>query len=213
VGYFGFIRGEATIDLVARVAERLRGEVEFRFRGVLTTVGAERFRATLERNPNISYAGEYDNPRELAELYGQVDFAWALDIENADANSRWLLPCRFYEAGLFGVPLIAMRGFEVGNLVERLGVGWTIEEPAEDAIVSLFRSLSRDEYARRRARLRQLPQSTFVAGPDARTLCSILNRHVRLRTATRPSDATPLVPADAEPLAPPDAEPRRRGLR
>ena len=115
VGYFGLIRGEATFDLIARLADRLQGRVMFKFGGVLTTVEQAKFDAVLQRCPNIVYGGPYLPQQDLERLYRDVDFAWALDLEHTDHNSRWLMPCRFYEAGYFGVPCLAVHGFEVGS--------------------------------------------------------------------------------------------------
>lgn len=162
VGYFGLIRGKATLDLIERIAARLRGRVEFHFRGILTTIDRGRFQATLMRNSNILYGGEYANPGDLATLYHSVDFAWALDLENVDANSRWLMPCRFYEAGAFGVPCLAATDFEVGKRISELGVGWTFGEPFEDSIVQFFLEISQEEYEQKRRRLLTLASETFV---------------------------------------------------
>ena len=63
------------------------------------------------------------SPRDLASVYDGVDFAWAIDLENTEHNSRWLMPCRFYEAGLHGVPCLAVRGFEIGAELDRHGLG------------------------------------------------------------------------------------------
>src|SRR4030095_1054512 len=43
VGYFGLIRGEATVDLIARLARRLQDRVIFKFGGVFTTVEQDKF--------------------------------------------------------------------------------------------------------------------------------------------------------------------------
>jgi succinoglycan biosynthesis protein ExoL len=174
VGYFGLIRGEATIALMTRLAARLRDRVMFQFRGVFTTVDEARFRAALAANPNMTYDGEYANPRDLGQMYGGVDFAWAIDLENVEHNSRWLRPCRFYEAGLFGVPCLAARDFEVGRLVDSLAVGWTFGEPIEEALVRFFESLTLADYAAKRRALATLPIDRFVAGEDGAELCRAL---------------------------------------
>lgn len=174
VGYFGLIRGQATFDLMARLAVRLHDKVLFKFRGVLTTVDKEHFFATLSRNNNMIYEGEYENPRDMEALYGNVDFAWALDLEHIQHNSRWLLPCRFYEAGLFGVPCLVVHGFEIGTLIERLGVGWAFEEPFESALARFFETVTLSEYEEKRQRLLALPVGTLVAKQDVATLCRIL---------------------------------------
>jgi succinoglycan biosynthesis protein ExoL len=174
VGYFGLIRGEETFDLMTRLAERLEGRVLFKFRGVLTTVHREKFDAVLRRCPNVVYGGPYLPHQDLEAMYGGVDFAWALDLEHTDHNSRWLMPCRFYEAGYFGVPCLAVRGFEVGTALEKHGIGWTFETPLEDRIVQFFEQLTPAAYDDVRARLKGMPAGMFVAGEDVARLCTLL---------------------------------------
>jgi succinoglycan biosynthesis protein ExoL len=176
VGCFGLIRGQETFDLITRLAERLPSKVLFYFRGIVTTVDAERFANTVARHDNMVYGGAYVNPDDLPEIYGAVDFAWSLDLEYTDANSRWLMPCRFYEAGAFGVPCLAARHFEVGNRVDALGTGWTFAPPYEEDIARFFEDLTRADYDRVLRRLREVPPTAFVAGDDVAALCRLLVR-------------------------------------
>lgn len=166
VGYCGLIRGQETIDMIIRIAERLQGLVLFRFRGIFTTADRDNLLRATVRLDNLVYEGDYVNPRDLADIYGDLDFAWAVDLEHRDHNSRWLLPCRFYEAGYFGVPCLAAHGFEVGRLIDRDRLGWTFDDPYEDAIVQFFKTLPQAEYDEIRQRLLSMPNSAFVAGED-----------------------------------------------
>jgi succinoglycan biosynthesis protein ExoL len=174
VGYFGLIRGEQTFALMARLAERLQGKVLFTFRGALTTVDAKLFNDTLKRLPNMIYGGPYHPHTELESLYRDVDFAWALDLEHTDHNSRWLLPCRFYESGYFGVPCLAVRDFEIGSVLERHGIGFTFDTPLEDQLVRFFEELTLADYQRICRRLGRMPADMFVAGDDVARLCSLM---------------------------------------
>lgn len=176
IGYCGLIRGEATMRLVQRLADRLGAKVRFRFHGVFTTVSEATFRALFEGRRNVVYAGEYAHPRDLATVYDGVDFAWAIDLEDAEHNSRWLLPNRFYEAGICGVPCLAVAGFELGLLLDRLGVGWSFEAPLEDTLVRFFETVDAADYEARRRRLAAMPSSSFVAGEEFATLCATLKR-------------------------------------
>jgi succinoglycan biosynthesis protein ExoL len=176
VGYFGLIRGEATVDLIARLAERLQGRVLFKFGGVLTTVHQAKFDAVLHRCSNIAYSGPYLPQQDLEQLYRGVDFAWALDLEHTDHNSRWLMPCRFYEAGYYGVPCLAVHRFEVGNVIEKHKIGWTFDAPLEDSLVRFFERLTEADYQLIWRRLRAVPSSMFVAGDDITRLCETLSR-------------------------------------
>lgn len=205
VGYFGLIRGEATFDLMTRLAARLGDKVLIKFRGVLTTVDEEHFRRTLRQYPNMVYDGPYRPHDDLPDLYGDVDFAWALDLENADHNSRWLLPCRFYEAGHFGVPCLAVHGFEVGALIEEHRIGWTFGRPLEEQLVRFFQTLAPADYLKVRDRLRSLPQSTFVAGEDVARLSAIL-----ARLAAGTAEAVERLPLRPGAVATGPARPSRR---
>src|SRR6478752_2781656 len=175
VGYFGLIRGEDTFALMARLAERLQGKVQFVFRGALTTVDTARFHETLKRLPNMTFGGPYQPHSDLETLYREVDFAWALDLENTDHNSRWLMPCRFYESGYFGVPCLAVRDFEIGSVVERHGIGFTFAEPLEDQLVRFFEHLTVADYERVTRSLSRMPNEMFVAGDDVARLCRMMD--------------------------------------
>jgi len=177
VGYCGLIRGQATFDLIVRLAERLHGVVQFKFRGLVTTVDSETFGRAIERFENLVYEGPYVSPDDLSVVYGDLDFAWALDLENTEHNSRWLLPCRFYEAGYFGVPCLTAAGFEVAGRVESQRIGWSFGAPYEEALVRFFRELTPQDYAARQQRLKAMPANIFVAGDDARRLCRLVDGH------------------------------------
>jgi succinoglycan biosynthesis protein ExoL len=175
VGYFGLIRGEGTFALMARLAERLRGRVQFVFRGALTTVDTTRFRDTLKRLPNMTFGGPYQPHSDLETLYREVDFAWALDLEHTDHNSRWLMPCRFYESGYFGVPCLAVRDFQVGQVVEQHGIGFTFGQPLEEQLVRFFETLTVADYECISSELARMPDDTFVAGDDVVRLCRLID--------------------------------------
>jgi succinoglycan biosynthesis protein ExoL len=149
--------------------------VLFKFRGVVTTIDGARFDAALRRHPNIVYGGSYLAYRDLESLYRDVDFAWAIDLEHVDHNSRWLLPCRYYEAGYFGVPCLAVRGLEVGSLLERHHIGWTFDAPLQDTLVRFFTTLRSGDYAHIRGRLRAMPADAFVAGGEVARLSKMID--------------------------------------
>ena len=175
VGYCGLIRGQDTVNLIVRLAKRLDGLVQFKFRGLVTTADQEAFLQAVAQHDNLVYEGPYVSPRDLPAVYGDIDFAWALDLENTEHNSRWLLPCRYYEAGYFGVPCLTARGFEIGRLVEGHQTGWSFDAPYEEALVAFFRNLDPAAHAACRQRLLAKPKGDFVAGEDGQKLCRLLD--------------------------------------
>lgn len=202
IGYFGLIRGQATIELMVRLAKLLPDKIELRFRGVITTVDEAWFRSVVEESENISYGGEYSNPNDLPELYESIDIAWALDLEDVACNSRWLLPCRFYEAGFFGVPCLAVRGFEFGALLDRLDVGWTFDNPLEESLVRFFMTLTPTSYQQKRRNLAACPANTFAAGNDGGGLCGKLEELASRKSGDQVPNTSSVVPAAASDKVP-----------
>jgi succinoglycan biosynthesis protein ExoL len=139
----------------------------------MTTVDSAGFVAALERNQNMVFEGDYVSPTDLRRLYSGVDFSQAFDLDNAKHNSRWLPLCRFYEAGLSGLPCLAVRGSEIGGLIDELDVGWTFADPLENSLVAFFRSLTEEDCSLKRDRLMRLPTSVFVSGEDIAALCRL----------------------------------------
>jgi len=111
----------------------------------------------------------------LEQLYRGVDFAWALDLEHTDHNSRWLMPCRFYESGYFGVPCLAVRDFEIGSVLDRHGIGFTFAQPLEDQLVRFFETLTVPDYEHVARTLSRMPNDLFVAGDDMARLCRLMD--------------------------------------
>lgn len=202
IGYFGLIRGHATIELMMRLALALPDKIEIEFRGIPTTVNHAWFLSMLARIDNIRYGGEYHNPDDLASLYSGVDFAWAIDLENTESNSRWLLPCRFYEAGLFGVPCLAAKEFEIGRLLDRLDIGWTFDNPIEASLVKFFETLTPQAYEKKRRRLLACSPDTFMAGPNddalSKRLMQLAERH-RFEPMSAPAGSRAAVKDEAPP--------------
>ena len=176
VSYAGLIRGQRTFDLIRRLARRFEDEVLFKFHGVLTTVDPLEFQAAVAEQENMLYCGEYVSPRDLADIYRDTDFVWALDLENIDGNSRWLLPCRLYEAGYLGLPCLAARDFEVGRKIEELRAGWTFPAPFEAALSSFFATVTPDEYEETRRRVASLPPNAFLSKDETSAFCQYLSR-------------------------------------
>ena len=198
VSYVGLIRGQRTFDLITRLAENLRDEVLFKFHGILTTVDRQLFDQALARNANMVYCGDYVNPRDLAHVYRDADFVWALDLENIDNNSRWLLPCRLYEAGALGLPCLAVRDFEVGRKIDALDIGWTFDQPFENPLIEFFQSVTRAEVDEKRSRLLDLPKESFVADDDAAVLCRLVSDSVIMVRRTRHARARRITAAHSD---------------
>ena len=160
LGWVGTLRCAKSLAILAEAARRLGPRLEVTMHGVVHRHAMPEFDATLSSHPNLRYHGPYAYPEGLAPVYAQCDLVWSQDLWQWGTNSTWLLPNRIYEASYFGCPSVAVAGSETGRRVAD-GLGWTIPEPAADALVALLETLDADGVAERRRALLEMPEGAF----------------------------------------------------
>jgi succinoglycan biosynthesis protein ExoL len=180
IGWSGVLRCRRSLSILVEIAARLGQRVRVVLRGRLSPcdISADDLAAASSRCPNLVFNGSYANPADLAAVYGAVHFTWAVDYTDAGFNSDWLIPNRIYEGGFHGAVMLARSGAATGDLVEKLGLGWTFQEPLADGVVAFLEQLAPDAYEAARSRVEATPRSCFVdekdtAGLLARTGVSI----------------------------------------
>lgn len=169
LGWVGSLRCAASLDILEGVAKAMDGQVEIALYGNIHRHALLRIDYVLDAHPNIHYHGPYAYPDDLAAIYDACDLVWAQDLWQRGANSDWLLPNRIYEASFFGCPSIALNGTETGRRVRDLGLGYAVDAPTADAVVSLLGQLSPDEIAGAGNRLLEMPETAFRLMPDELT--------------------------------------------
>ncbi|KKB75816.1 hypothetical protein VW35_18780 [Devosia soli] len=142
VGWFGALRCAKSLAALDAVSRTLAGEVEVVLRGRPALVEFEDFYGTTNAASHLSYAGTYRYPDDLAAIYSDVHFVWAIDFFEEGQNSSWLLPNRLYEGCLNGAIPIALAGTETAAFIERLGIGVVIPDIAEKTLLELFSSMT-----------------------------------------------------------------------
>lgn len=182
IGWFGVIRCQRSIEILMRLAARFPKSVMVHIRGLPSErddITADLLKDLERQCPNVRYFGVYQSPRDLSEIYGAVDLVWAVDFSASGANSDWLIPNRFYEGGLNGVPALARQGTATGDLVERRQTGWCIAEPFEANLTAFIEKLDIETYATTAKHIRSMDRDTFVDLNDTRELLHKLNTLAR----------------------------------
>lgn len=121
IGWFGVLRCQKSLDLLDEMTREANGEVEVILRGRPAYHEFRDFDDQIAANPKLTFLGPYV-AQDLPRIYGDVHFAWAVDYFDAGANSDWLLPNRYYEAGAFGVPVIARVKSELARAMGDVGI-------------------------------------------------------------------------------------------
>ncbi|MET0575867.1 MAG: glycosyl transferase family 1 [Mesorhizobium sp.] len=146
IGWFGALRCHRSLELLAQFSRRMEGRFEIVLRGRPAYTELADFDGFVAAEPYMSFCGPYRNPEDLADIYGQVHFSWAIDFFEAGLNSSWLLPNRLYEGCRHGAVPIAMRDVETGRLLARRAMGALLSEPSADALASLIGGITADAY-------------------------------------------------------------------
>ncbi len=102
------------------------------------------FHQALAATPNMIYHGRYA-PSDLARIYGDAHFAWAMDFYEAGGNSDWLLPNRLYESLAYGSVPIAVSCVETARWLEAHNVGAVLDEPLPEQLAKFFASLTAEK--------------------------------------------------------------------
>jgi succinoglycan biosynthesis protein ExoL len=170
IGWYGAIRCRRSLDLLGRLAARRPDLVQVVIRGRPALTAFEDFDAQVAAGgPALGFAGPY-TAQDLARLYRDVHFTWAIDWFEAGTNSDWLLPNRIYEGGRFGAVPLALSGVETGRWLATRGVGLLMDDP-EAELEGLLETMTPARYRTLESAAAAVPAETFAAGlEDCREL-------------------------------------------
>lgn len=146
IGWFGALRCRKSLDLLSRFSRAMEGKVEIIVRGRPSYAELKDFDSFMRGEPFMSFRGAYRNPEDLSEIYGEVQFAWAIDFFEEGQNSAWLLPNRIYEGCRYGTVPIAIKGTETARFIARRDIGFVLEDASVEGLVELFSRIDRQSY-------------------------------------------------------------------
>lgn len=173
IGWFGRLRDEWTLQ----VLDELTRAAPARFAAVLSGAASpyvKNFAQRIADNPGLIYRGPFKSyPESLPELYGGVDLV--MNCYPPEIPSGWAQHNRYYEACLFGRPLIARAGCYDAAEVRRRDVGMVIDaaRPAEAA--AAIAAVSPDDLARWRRNAANLAPQVYAAIEEPDVLIKALS--------------------------------------
>lgn len=130
IGWFGMLRCRKSLDFLTNLVTNSRGKIEVLIAGKPSPAELPDLAERVAAIPGMRYTGSY-RYEDLADLYGQCHFAWAIDWFEEGLNSSWLLPNRLYEAIAFGAVPIALTNIELGRWLQAHGVGMLVSRASD----------------------------------------------------------------------------------
>lgn len=171
IGWFGALRCRRSLELLAEFSRRLDGRFEIILRGRPALSEFPDFHAFVESEPWISFRGPYRNPEDMAAIYQEVHFSWAIDFFEHGQNSEWLLPNRLYEGCRFGAVPISMGNTETGRFLNQQDIGVLLPQATPEALLAALGRMEEDRFRKLRANvLARNPRTWSYDLSDCRAL-------------------------------------------
>ncbi|WP_457150018.1 glycosyltransferase [Mesorhizobium sp. P5_C1] len=171
IGWFGALRCRRSLELLADFSRRMEGRFEIVLRGRPALSEFPDFHAFVESEPWLSFGGPYRNPEDMASIYGDVHFSWAIDFFEAGQNSEWLLPNRLYEGCRFGAVPISMGDTETGRFLSKQDIGILLPEASPEALEATLGKMDEHRFAGLKAHvLARNPRTWSYDRSDCRAL-------------------------------------------
>lgn len=168
IGWFGVLRCRRSLLLLRELARQYPGHVSVELRGRPSLAAIPDFHELIAAAPGVTFLGAYDRARDLARIYRQVHFTWAIDFYEAGQNSAWLLPNRLYEGGAQGAVPIADASAATGQWLARRNAGVLLHEPLGPGLRQFFMTIDAASYAAAAAAMACVAPSDWVDdGQDA----------------------------------------------
>lgn len=153
IGWFGALRCRRSLELLADFTRRQGGRFEVILRGRPALSEFPDFHAFVEAEPYLSFRGPYRNPEDMAAIYGEVHFSWAIDFFEEGQNSEWLLPNRLYEGCRFGAVPISMGNTETGRFLNQQDIGVLLSEATPETLETTLGRMDQERFGKAKARV------------------------------------------------------------
>jgi succinoglycan biosynthesis protein ExoL len=184
IGWFGALRCRKSLELLAAFTRRMEGRFEVVLRGRPAYSEFADFDGFVRAEPHMRFEGAYRNPEDLARIYGEVHFSWAIDFFEEGLNSSWLLPNRLYEGCRYGAVPIAMRETETGRFLAERYMGVLLDAASVPALEERLADMDSSRYAAIRWKILAEDRGTWVC--DLRDCRALVDRLKALAGATAP---------------------------
>ena len=152
VGFFGTIRDHRPILCLFQAVKELR-QTGHDIRIFFAGFGPEEriVRSYAADLDFVFFHGPYQYNKDAPDLYAQVDIIFSV-FDISVANAKILLPNRFYECVICGLPIIVAKGTKLESYVSKYGTGYIVGylsiNDIREALLSYITSDSRAKQIR-----------------------------------------------------------------
>lgn len=156
---FAFVGGARfdSIDHFVEVFLENFPQHEFHFYGPVEP----RMNRFAEKYENVFYHGRFQNPDDLAGIYGSIDILLCA-YDYRFANVRYAEPNKLYEAIYFEKPIIVSKSTFLSEKVSKLNIGYIIDPFDDNAIKQFVNGLSKESIEEKIDACINIPKKTCI---------------------------------------------------
>ena len=163
IAFWGFIRHEEiNREIIKKIAADARFELHYYGREQQVALNLKQYTKELEAK-NIFFHGEY-KPEDRYEFVRHTDV-----IHNVykDSNMMLAMGNKYYDAVIFGIPLMSTQGSFMAEMAERANVGLNVDPYEEDftsRLYDAYNRINKDEFEEHCDRELQRVLSEYTRG-------------------------------------------------
>ncbi|MFO7568526.1 MAG: glycosyltransferase [Smithellaceae bacterium] len=175
VGFVGWIRDYKPIECLLGAIGGLRRD-GYDIRVFFAGFGPDeaRLKQHCLHLDYVDFSGPYQYDRDAQALYSRVDIIFSV-FDIGVANSKILMPNRFYDAIAAGLPLMVASGTKLAERVAALGIGYCVDYLSEDDMKAALISHIRcdGEAANIAEALRKVDKQAYFYDPYEKVLSDL----------------------------------------
>lgn len=133
VGFVGVLRYLDQMKMLVAAAQSI-GEINVEFWGeAASQQESDDIRSYCASNENVTFFGRYNYKEQIASIYSRLDCVYSV-YDSANPNVQIALPNKLYESVYCGLPMIVARGTYLAEIVDRYGIGVSIDSCSEQEL-------------------------------------------------------------------------------
>ena len=179
IGYVGLFRCNTSLQLLLELAIRLPKNIEIILAGRPEKHVNDIFNKLITLK-NSTYIGEYKYPDDLPNIYSKIDIIWSADFADHSDNSKWLLPNRIYEAGIFNVPQLCFSdNMAICKYIRSYKIGWVIDKTNIESLLKFFSTLTHESHQQIKSNYDKLIVDQFSGDDQVKSLINRVKSKMR----------------------------------
>ena len=159
LGWFGMLRDEWTMRTLECLQNGGGGRFDVTMAGKIGSAMRD-FERRARNMPNARYAGEFDWPHGVSDLYRRADMAMV--CYPPEAPFGWCRSNRLYQACLFHTPIAVRSDTADAQVVAERDIGMIIPESDPAAAAERVRSVKQSDLRRWRTNMAALSDSLYA---------------------------------------------------